>query len=54
MTEKTAKNPITGDSIKTKSASKKYYNNYDLIFRKSKEQNNDKTNISNTNSASPK
>lgn len=32
---KTAKNPITGDLIKSKSPSKKYFDNYDAIFRKS-------------------
>jgi hypothetical protein len=48
MNDKTAKNPITGDLIKTKLPSKKYYDNYDFIFRKSKEQQNDKiTNLSN-------
>jgi hypothetical protein len=29
-----ARNDITGDAIQTKSASKAYYDNYDLIFRK--------------------
>lgn len=39
---KTAKNPVTGDLIKTKSSSDKYRNNYDLIFRKEVNPN-DKT-----------
>jgi hypothetical protein len=30
----TAKNDITGDSIRTKSSSQKYIDNYDSIFRK--------------------
>jgi len=33
----TAKNDITGDSIKTKSNSQKYVDNYDAIFRKKPE-----------------
>ena len=49
MSEKVAKNDITGDSIKTKSASKKYYDNYDLIFRKNKEENDAKNSNSTTN-----
>jgi hypothetical protein len=54
MSEKTAKNDITGDSIKTKSASKNYYDNYDLIFRKNKEENNDKNINSNTDTSTNK
>nr|QMP83567.1 MAG: hypothetical protein [Caudoviricetes sp.] len=36
MTEsdKTAKNDVTGDKLKTKAASEKYRNNYDKIFKK--------------------
>ena len=33
-----ARNDITGDAIQTKSASKAYHDNYDLIFRKNKMQ----------------
>lgn len=40
--EKTAKNPVTGDKIKTKQTSDKYRENYDSIFRK--EQNNTRSN----------
>lgn len=54
MSEKTAKNDITGDSIKTKSASKNYYDNYDLIFRKNKEGNDDKHTDSNTDTSTNK
>jgi hypothetical protein len=35
-----AKNDITGDSIKTKVNSKAYQDNYDLIFRKKKQEDN--------------
>ena len=35
-----AKNDITGDSIQTRGASEKYRNNYDLIFRKNKVEDN--------------
>ena len=35
-------NDITGDAIKTKSASQKYYDNYDAIFRKKDEKELDK------------
>ena len=31
-----ARNDITGDAIQTKTASKAYHDNYDLIFRKNK------------------
>ena len=31
-----ARNDITGDAIQTKSSSKAYQDNYDLIFRKNK------------------
>ena len=31
-----ARNDITGDAIQTKTASKAYQDNYDLIFRKNK------------------
>jgi len=34
-----AKNDITGDSIQTKGITDKYRDNYDLIFRKKKEDN---------------
>ena len=34
-----AKNEITGDSIQTKGVTDKYRDNYDLIFRKKKEDN---------------
>ena len=34
-----AKNDITGDSIQTRTNSKAYQDNYDLIFRKKKEDN---------------
>lgn len=34
MANVTAKNPITGDAIKTKSSSELYRQNYDLIFKK--------------------
>lgn len=54
MTEKTAKNDITGDAIKSKSASKKYHDNYDLIFRQNKEGNNDKHTNSNTSTSTVK
>lgn len=54
MSEKVAKNDITGDSIKTKSASKKYYDNYDLIFKKNKEENNDKNTNSSTSTSTVK
>ena len=53
MSEKTAKNDITGDAIKTKSASKKYYDNYDLIFRKNKDENNAK-NYNSSSNTTPK
>lgn len=43
MSEKTAKNDVTGDLIKSKHSSQKYYDNYDQIFRKPKENQNDKT-----------
>lgn len=33
-----ATNDITGDSIQTKVASEAYRNNYDLIFRKKKDE----------------
>ena len=33
-----AKNDITGDSIQTKTVSQTYRDNYDLIFRKNKQQ----------------
>ena len=33
-----ARNDITGDAIQTKSASKAYQDNYDLIFRKNNMQ----------------
>jgi hypothetical protein len=36
----TSKNDITGDLIKSKSPSKKYYDNYDKIFRKDKPNEN--------------
>lgn len=49
---KTATNPITGDKIQTKSSSKKYYDNYDLIFRKDKELKNDENTNSTTDSSS--
>lgn len=32
---KTAKNDITGDSLRSKSSNQKYVDNYDAIFRKS-------------------
>ncbi len=47
---KTAKNPITGDLIKTKSSSDKYRDNYDLIFRK-KVNANDKTTTNSSHSS---
>ena len=34
-----AKNDITGDSIQTTGVTDKYRDNYDLIFRKKKEDN---------------
>lgn len=34
-----AKNDITGDSIQTRGVTDKYRDNYDLIFRKKKEDN---------------
>ena len=34
-----AKNEITGDSIQTKGVTNNYRDNYDLIFRKKKEDN---------------
>lgn len=34
-----AKNDITGDSIQTKGVTDKYRDNYDLIFRKNKDDN---------------
>lgn len=34
-----AKNDITGDSIQTKGVTNKYRDNYDLIFRKNKDDN---------------
>ena len=34
-----AKNDITGDSIQSRTNSKAYQDNYDLIFRKKKEDN---------------
>jgi len=34
-----AKNDISGDSIQTRTNSKAYQDNYDLIFRKKKEDN---------------
>jgi hypothetical protein len=34
-----ARNDITGDSIQTKGVSANYRDNYDLIFRKKKEDN---------------
>lgn len=43
---KTAKNPVTGDLIKTKSSSDKYRINYDKIFRNQKENTNENTTIS--------
>lgn len=36
----TAKNDVTGDSIRTKIANEKYLNNYDLIFRKKEPEAN--------------
>jgi len=41
----TAKNDITGDAIKTKSANEKYRANYDQIFKK----NNSPPNTSSNN-----
>lgn len=49
---KTATNPITGDKIQTKTSSKKYYDNYDSIFRKDKELKNNETPTSTTNTPS--
>ena len=40
---KTAKNPVTGDLIKTKSNSDKYRDNYDKIFRSQKEKQHEDT-----------
>lgn len=45
---KTAKNDITGDSIKTKCSSQKYVDNYDAIFRKPKQDEIQKQNEFNT------
>lgn len=36
----TSKNDITGDLIKSKSPSQKYYENYDKIFKKEKPNEN--------------
>lgn len=43
----TAKNDITGDSIRSKTPSQKYVDNFDAIFRKKKEEdkNDDKKEI---------
>ena len=35
-----AKNDITGDSIQSRTNSKAYQDNYDLIFRKKKQEDN--------------
>ena len=37
-----ARNDITGDAIKTKAASQKYYDNYDAIFGKKDKNELDK------------
>ena len=49
-----AKNDVTGDAIKTKVSSSSYRDNYDLIFRKDKaqEQNRSSVNGSTTDSKS--
>lgn len=39
----TAKNDITGDSIRTKGVTEAYLNNYDLIFGKKKSKVSDTT-----------
>jgi hypothetical protein len=39
---KTAKNDITGDSIKTKSQGQKYRDNWDIIFGKKNADNSSK------------
>lgn len=49
---KTAKNPITGDLIKTKSSSDKYRDNYDKIFRQKEPKN--ETSISSSSVTSTK
>lgn len=52
----TARNPITGDPIRSKFSNENYYNGYDRIFRKNKEKeeiddkdNSTDTDISTTN-----
>lgn len=48
----TSINDITGNKIKSKYLNKKYYDNYDLIFRKNKEENNAKNSNPTTNTTS--
>lgn len=47
----TSKNDITGDTIRTKSASKKYYDNFDAIFRKNNIRKEEKSNDNKTNTS---